>query len=197
MVQPASPVRGDFVRRARGVALASLVLSSSSLLAASSKNVEPPALTREHKHPSGAFTFRTPETWTVETAKDDPDAVVASGDSLILRFVHRDGESGLDSLHGACMVERLAPQMEVQPNVQYEYDYVGGVVLKQKALDSAFVVKYDKPIQGQTTWRQRNVTLVGGGHSVCVVTNAPLSVWKKSGPTRRLADAVMASLTLH
>jgi hypothetical protein len=196
MVRPASPVRGDFVRRARGVALTSLVLAASSVVAAS-KAEPPPALTREHKHPNGAFAFRTPESWTVETAKDDPDALVATGDRLIVRFVHRDGESGLDSLHGACMIERLAPQMEVQPNVQYEYDYVGGVVLKQRALDSAFVVKYDKPIQGETTWRQRNVTLVGGGHSVCVVTNAPLSVWKKSGPTRRLADAVMGSLTLR
>jgi hypothetical protein len=196
MVRPASPVRADFVCRARGVALTFYVLSASSIVFAA-KAEPPPALTREHRHPSGAFAFKTPETWTVETAKDDPDALVASGDRMIVRFVHRDGESGLDSLHGACMIERLAPQMEVQPNVQYEYDYVGGVVLEQKALDSAFVVKYDKPIQGETTWRQRNVTLVGRGHSVCVVTNAPLSVWKKSGPTRRLADAVMGSLTLR
>lgn len=195
MVDPARPVRRNSVRLRRGAAFAVAVLTASPLTAA--RKVEPPALSREHAHPSGAFTFRTPDAWKVETAKEDPDVLVASGDRLLLRFVYRAGESGLDSLHGSCMVERLAPLMEVQPNVEYLYDYVGGAILKQRALDSAFVVQYDKAIQGEKTWRQRNVTLVGSGHSLCVVTNAPLSVWKKSAETRRLADAVMGSLTLR
>ena len=195
MVDPARPVRRPSDRLRRGVAFAVLVLAAPLLIGA--RKVEPPALSREHTHPSGAFTFRTPEAWTVETAKDDPDVLVASGDRMVLRFVYRAGESGLDSLHGACMVERLAPLMEVQPNVDYLYDYVGGAILKQRALDSAFVVRYDKPIQGEKTWRQRNVTMVGGGHSLCVVTHAPLSVWKKSAVARRLADAVMGSLSFH
>lgn len=195
MVDPARPVRSTSVRLWRGVALAAAVLTASPLSA--ERKVEPPVLSREHAHPTGAFTFRTPDTWKVEVAKDDPDVLVASGDRLVLRFVYRAGESGLDSLHGACMVERLAPLMEVQPNVDYLYDYVGGVILKQRALDSAFVVQYDKAIQGEKTWRQRNVTMVGRGHSLCVVTHAPLSVWKKSAETRKLADAVMGSLTLR
>jgi hypothetical protein len=179
----------------RGVGL--FLLLSTTSISADRKDASPPALPSEHRHPSGAFTIRTPEGWTVEPAADDPDVLVASGDRLILRFVHRDGEVGLDSLHGSCMTERLTPLMDVQPNVEYEYDFVGGVILKNRALDSAFVVRYDKPVQGEKVWRQRNVTVVGGGHSLCVVTHAPLSVWKKKADTRRLADAVMGSLAFH
>src|SRR5688572_22412560 len=64
----------------------------------------PPALETEHKSPSGAFTFRTPAGWTVETTSG-PETVNASGAGVRVRFVHRPGEYGYDSLHGACMLE--------------------------------------------------------------------------------------------
>jgi hypothetical protein len=196
MVEPAPPVRAAAARVCRGVGFL-LALLCATPVAAARKEASPPPLPSEHRHPSGAFTIRTPEGWRVEPAPDDPDVLVASGDRIVLRFVYRDGEVGLDSLHSSCMTERLTPLMDVQPNVEYEYDFVGGVILENRALDSAFVVRYDRPVQGEKVWRQRNVTVVGGGRSLCVVTHAPLSDWKKKADTRRLADAVMGSLAFH
>ena len=120
------------------------------------------------------------------------------GDGVVVRFIYRDGENnGYDSLHGVCMLERLAPAMEMQPVVEYEYDYVGGLIGNRRALDSAFVVSYDNPILGATQWRQRNVTIVGDGVSLCAITFAPLPLWKKSAPTRVLLDAVLGSVTFR
>jgi hypothetical protein len=159
--------------------------------------VPPPALAKEHVHPSGGFSFKTPEAWTVARLPGDPDAVVAAGDRVLVRFVDRPGDNGYDSFHGACMLERLAPPMETSPTVKYEYDFVGGVISNRRALDSAFVVEYDQPIDGEKIWRQRNVTIVGEGHSVCLVGYAPLSLWKKSAQTRALLDAVLGSVTFR
>ena len=64
--------------------------------------------------------------------------------------------------------------MDTHPQVDYEYDFIGGEVSGQRALDSAFVVHYDGPVEGHRDWRQRNLTLVGDEESVCVVTYAPL-----------------------
>ena len=50
------------------------------------------------------------------------------------------------------------PDGHVHPQVDYEYDFVGGAVGERRALDSAFVVHYDEPVEGQRDWRQRNVT---------------------------------------
>ena len=166
-------------------------------MAAKKKPVAPPPLPVEHKHPAGALTFRTPEGWKVETPPDNPEMVNAAGDGVVVRFIYRDGDHGYDSLHGACMLERLAPAMEMQPVVQYEYDYVGGLIGSRRALDSAFVVTYDAPIFGATQWRQRNVTIVGDGVSLCAITFAPAPLWKKSAPTRALLDAVLGSVTLR
>jgi hypothetical protein len=41
------------------------------------------------------------------------------------------------------------------------------------------------------------VTIVGNGSSLCAITYAPLTVWKKSAPTRALLDAVLASVTFR
>jgi hypothetical protein len=87
--------------------------------------------------------------------------------------------------------------MENSPNVKYEYDFVGGMIANRRALDSAFVVEYDRPILGERVWRQRNVSVVGEGHSICLVSYAPLSRWKKSAETRALLDAVLASVTFR
>lgn len=92
------------------------------------------------------------------------------------------------------MLERLASPMETAPGVKYEYDYVSGLVGNRRALDSAFVVRYDAPILGHRDWRQRNITVVGGGYSVCVVLYAPAVTWKKSPESRVLLDAVVSSV---
>jgi hypothetical protein len=147
-----------------------------------------------HTSPSGAFTFRTPAGWKVESRADQPETVNAAGSDVRVRFVYRAGEHGYDSLHGACMLERLAPPSQTAPQVSYEYDYIGGEIGgDRRALDSAFVVRYDNAIDGHREWRQRNVTVVGGGHSLCAISYAPA---RKSKETRALLDAVLSSVNL-
>jgi hypothetical protein len=191
----------DPSRGSRGRVVATLLLVAGTAAAphasAAAKKAPPPPLPAEHHLASGSFAFRTPDSWKVETTPENPDTFNASGDGVFVRFVYHDGEQGYDSLHGACMLERLAPAMDMAPTVEYEYDYVGGMVADRRALDSAFVVNYDKPILGQRLWRQRNVTIVGNGTSLCAITYAPLPLWKKSAPTRALLDAVLASVTFR
>jgi hypothetical protein len=199
MSDPAITAR-EPTRIVRGRVAATLLLLSVLSLASdavAAKRAPPPPLPTLHRHPSGAFAFRTPEAWKVESTPENPDTLNAAGDGVVVRFVYREGESGYDSLHGACMLERLAGAMEMEPVVQYEYDYVGGVIGDRRALDSAFVVTYDKPILGQRQWRQRNVTIVGNGLSLCAISYAPASLWKKSAPTRALLDAVLGSVTFR
>jgi hypothetical protein len=120
--------------------------------------------------------------------------VETGGGGVLVRFIYRDGENGYDSLHVDCMLERLAPEMEQEPRIRYEYDFVSGVVGERRILDSAFEVKYLKPIGGYADWRQRNVTIVGAGQSICAISYAPVPMWKKSKAVRALLDAVLASL---
>ena len=186
------------IRRGRVVAtLLLLALALSPDAGAGKKTIPPPTLPTLHRHPSGGFAFRTPEAWKVDSPPENPETLNAGGDGVAVRFVYREGESGFDSLHGACMLERLAGAMDMDPVVQYEYDFVGGAIGDRRALDSAFVVTYDKPILGQRQWRQRNVTIVGNGSSLCAITYAPLPLWKKSAPTRALLDAVLGSVTFR
>ena len=49
------------------------------------------------------------------------------------------------------MLVRLAGPMDTFPQVDYEYDFVGGEVGERRALDSAFVVHYDEPVEGHAT----------------------------------------------
>jgi hypothetical protein len=174
-----------------------LVIGLSPDAGASKKKAPPPPLPTEHRLSSGGFAFRTPESWKVVTTPENPDTLNAAGDGVAVRFVYHEGETGYDSFHGACMLERLAGAMEMEPVVQYEYDFVGGVIGDRRALDSAFVVTYDKPILGERQWRQRSVSIVGNGTSLCAVTYAPATLWKKSAPTRALLDAVLASVTFR
>ena len=113
----------------------------------------------------------------------------------MVRFLYRRGEGGIDTTHVDCMLERLAGPMHTEPQVKYEYDFRGGVLANRAALDSAFVVRYDAPIRGQKDWRQRNLTLVGEGETICIMTYAPVPVWKKSMEARSLLDAVLGSVT--
>ena len=194
MIEPVAAVR----RIALPVALAAFAAAVAAVPSSAARRVpEPPALESVHLSPSGAFTFRTPPDWTVESRTEQPETVNAAGSGVRVRFVHRFGEHGYDSLHGACMLERLAPPIETSPVIKYEYDYVDGADGDRRALDSAFVIRYDNPVLGHKEWRQRNVTVVGGGHSLCAISYAPAPLWKKSKDTRALLDAVLASVTFR
>jgi hypothetical protein len=114
-----------------------------------------------------------------------------------VRFVFRPEESGYDSLHVTCMLERLAAPMDTDPRVLYEYDFVEGLLGDRRVLDSAFAVSYDRPVRGHRQWRQRNVTVVGGGQSLCLVAYVPLEIWKRSSEARNLMNAVLGSITFH
>jgi hypothetical protein len=180
----------------REVAASALaIFLSPALGVAGGKPLPVPELTDEHKSPSGNITFLTPTGWNV-TVKDS-SRVDAWGPDIGLRLVERQGEQGLDSFHVDCMtMERLAPPMETHPQVAYEYDFIGGELLGHRALDSAFAVEYDQEVHGHRVWRQRNVSLVGGGRSICVVVYTPAAQWKKSKTSRALVDAVLASVTI-
>ena len=43
-------------------------------------------------------------------------------------------------------------------------------------------------------WRQRNLTVVGNGHSLCAVSYAPTGLYKKSTAIRAVLDAVVKSI---
>jgi hypothetical protein len=143
-------------------------------------------------HPQGAFSYRLPQGWTVRTASNDPDALDASGDGVTVRLFYRPGEVGYDALHGICLMQRFPGHGEGEP--QYEYDYVEGVEGPRRILDSAFVIAYEAPVQGYKKWRQRNLTVVGAGHSLCLITFAPVPVWKKSDKARAATEALIRSV---
>lgn len=170
--------------------LALLVLPGSAR--AGGKTIAPPSLSVEHRHPSGAFSFRTPEGWTVQPLASG--ALEAWEGDLGLRFLYAEGENGFDSLHATCILEGLAAAAEAEPRFRYEYEYVGGVLGDRRVLDTAHAVRYDAAVHGHRDWRQRTVTVVGGGASLCVMSYAPLATWKKVPSSRAVLDAVMASL---
>lgn len=162
--------------------------------AASGEKSTPPVLAAEHRNAAGTFVLRTPEGWTVVSTPGEPEITEARGDGLLVRVLFRPGELGLDSLHVQCMATRLAGPMETSPEVNYEYDFIGGMVGGRRALDSAFAVRYDQPVEGHRDWRQRNLTIVGEGESLCVIAHAPKATWKKSKPARLLLTSVVESI---
>lgn len=153
-----------------------------------------PALTEQHANAASTVRFRTPAGWTVTKGTGMPEVTEARGGGLILRVLWRDGEIGLDALHVECMLVRLASENLSAPDVQYEYDFLSGSLGARRALDSAFVVRYDEPIDGARDWRQRNVSVVGEGESVCIVGYGPMPAFKKSKALRGLLDAVITSV---
>jgi hypothetical protein len=161
---------------------------------AGARDDSPVALVAEHRNVARTFTLRTPEDWVVDSRPGVPEITEARGGSLIVRVLRREGEVGLDGYHVQCMQERLVDPMKAEPQVDYEYDFRQGWIGERQALDSAFVVHYDEPVEGHEDWRQRHVTVVGGGESLCVVGMAPRRVWKKSREGRALLDAVMTSV---
>jgi hypothetical protein len=177
-------------------ALAALTLAAASGDAGERKGFVQDRLVAEHKNADGTLTLQTPEGWVVESRGGQPEVTEARGGSLVVRIVRREGELGLDGWHVQCMLERLAGPMVTHPQVDYEYDFRQGWIGERQAMDSAFVVHYDEEIEGHKDWRQRNVTIVGGGESVCLIGMAPRRVWKKSKEDRALLEAVMTSIRL-
>lgn len=161
---------------------------------AAGRGEEPAALAARHRNAAETFSLSTPPGWVFDSRAGRPEVTEARGDGLLVRVVRHDTEIGLDSLHVECMLMRLAPPMDTSPQVDYEYDFVGGVLGERRMLDSAFVVHYDEPIDGHRAWRQRNLTVVGQGESLCVVGHAPLAVWKKQKAARNLLNSVIASV---
>lgn len=171
-----------------------LALLTSSAIGAAHADEQVPAPSQEHRHPKGAFSFRTPADWTVQAVAGRNDALEASSGPLRVRILWNAGEQGFDAIHVQCALERLSPGMEADPRLQYEYDFVSGMVADRRFLDSAFVVRYDPPVQGHREWRQRVLTVVGGGETLCLVGFAPRPLWKKAA-TRRALDGIVTSLT--
>ena len=155
---------------------------------------EPPPLTQEYSHKNGAFRFLVPEDWKIGAVNADPDAIQATGQGLVVRFIYRRGEAGYDALHGSCLAERLISSAEGTPATGYEYDYVEGAYGPRRSLDSAFLTDYGAEVLGHRKWRQRNLTVVGNGHSLCMITFAPQSVWKKSPAARSILEAVLQNV---
>lgn len=176
---------------------ASLFLLPAALGAGKQKDTAPPALSALHQNRDGAFRFRTPESWSVESRGEGPEIVDAHREDLVVRFVYRQGEAGYDGVHADCMLERLAEAMQIDPRVRYEYDFLSAEQGPHRLLDSAFFLTYDVPVRGHREWRQRNLTIVGGGMSLCVITYCPVPAWKKSADTRALLDSVVRSVELR
>jgi len=176
--------------------LVSLLLVPAPSRAGTKATSAPVVLSSEHRNDNETFRFRTPSSWIVEKIREAPDVIEARGDSVLVRFLYRDQEAGYDSLHADCMLERLAGAMDMAPQVKYEYDFLSWANGPLRALDSAFAVNYDQPVLGHRQWRQRNLTVVGDGRSLCVVTYCPVSLWKKSAETRDLLERVVRSVEL-
>lgn len=164
---------------------------------AGASDEEAATLVVEHENAAQTLTLRTPEDWVVESRPGQPEITEARGGLLVVRVLRREGELGLDSYHVQCMQERLADPMKAEPQVDYEYDFRQGWIGEREALDSAFVVHYDEPVDGHKDWRQRHVTVIGQGESLCLVGMAPRQVWRKSRQSRALLNAVMTSVRLH
>jgi hypothetical protein len=182
------------MNHARAALLAALLLPALTFAAGKKSKDVPPNLPVEHRNPANTLVFRTPTGWTIEGRPGMPEVTEARGDGLIVRIVRRAGEVGLDSLHVECMLVRLAGPMETSPEIEYEYDFVSGAHGERRALDSLFTVHYDAPIDGHDEWKQRNLSIVGGQESVCVIGYAPARTWKKSKEARNLLNAVLGSV---
>jgi hypothetical protein len=176
------------------VIFACLLLIPGAAGAGKKDHLAPGELPVQHRNEAGTFSFRTPTDWVVETVGRHPETTEARGGGLIVRFVRREGEHGLESYHVECMLMRLRGPMEMEPRVEYEHDFVVVQLGQRAALDSAFVVRYDEPVLGHRVWRQQNLTVVGKGESLCVVGFSPLDLWRKDRGPRAALEAVLASV---
>ena len=175
------------------VILASLVALPAGLAAGEKIVIKP--LAQEHWNSSRTLRFKTPEGWLVQNTSGQVELTEARGDGMRLRLVRWPMDMGLDSTHAECMLQRLAGPMETSLDVRYEYDFVGGEIGERRALDSAFVVEYDAVIDGDKKWRQRNLTVVGAGESVCIITYVRNGLFKKYTAVRKFLTSLVEGVT--
>jgi hypothetical protein len=175
------------------IILASLVALPAGLAAGEKIVIKP--LAQEHWNSSRTLRFKTPEGWLVQNVSGQVEVTEARGDGMRLRLLRWPMDMGLDSTHAECMLQRLAGPMETSLDVRYEYDFVGGEIGERRALDSAFVVEYDAVIDGDKKWRQRNLTVVGAGESVCIITYARNGLFKKSTAARKFLTSLVEGVT--
>jgi hypothetical protein len=181
------------VREIRAVVLASLVALRAGVAAGEKIVIKP--LAQEHWNGSRTLRFKTPEGWLVQNTSGQVELTEARGDGMRLRLLRWPMDMGLDSTHADCMLQRLAGPMETSLDVRYEYDFVGGEIGERRALDSAFVVEYDAVIDGDKKWRQRNLTVVGAGESVCIITYVRNSMFKKSSAMKKFMTSLVEGVT--
>lgn len=175
-----------------GILAALLALPPAGLTAGEKLVVKP--LAQEHWNGSRTLRFKTPEGWLVQNVSGQVEVTEARGDGMRLRLLRWPIDMGLDSTHAECMLQRLAGPMETSLDVRYEYDFIGGEIGERRMLDSAFVVEYDAVIDGEKKWRQRNLTVVGAGESICIITYVRNGIWKKSTPARQLLTSLAESV---
>lgn len=175
------------------VLLASLVALPAGVAAGEKIVVKP--LAQEHWNGSRTLRFKTPEGWLVQNTSGQVELTEARGDGMRLRLVRWPMDMGLDSTHSECMLQRLAGPMETSLDVRYEYDFVGGEIGERRALDSAFVVEYDAVIDGDKKWRQRNLTIVGAGESVCIITYVRNGMFKHSSAVKKFLISLVEGVT--
>ncbi len=171
-----------------------LMLIAMPALAGKKDEAPPPPLAQVHVNSTGSFQFMTPVGWKAGSVLENPEGVEVTNDVMMVRFVYRPGDAGYDSLHSTCMLIRLADAMDQAPQVTYAYEFLSAEIDEMKLLDSAFDVKYDNPVMGAREWRQRVLTIVGRGHSLCAISYVPTPMWKKSAATRALLDAIVKSV---
>ena len=172
--------------------LVSLVALPAGLTAGEQVAIKP--LAQEHWNGSRTLRFKTPEGWLVQNTSGQVELTAARGDGMRLRLVRWPMDMGLDSTHAECMLQRLAGPMETSLDIRYEYDFVGGEIGERRALDPAFVVEYDAVIDGDKKWRQRNLTVVGAGESVCIITDVRNGLFKKSSAARKFLTSLVESV---
>jgi len=175
------------------IILVSLVALPAGLAAGEKYVVKP--LAQEHWNSSRTLRFKTPEGWLVQNTSGQVELTEARGDGMRLRLVRWPMDMGLDSTHAECMLQRLAGPMETSLDVRYEYDFVGGEIGERRALDSAFVVEYDAVIDGDKKWRQRNLTVVGAGESVCIITYVRNGMFKHSSAVKKFLISLVEGVT--
>jgi hypothetical protein len=177
-----------------------LVLGALEVFAAGSGRAEekPAWPTVEHVDPAtGRFTFRAPRGWLVAQVPGRKRVTQVLGSGTVVRFVHFRSEIGPDSLQASCASERLTGPMGFEPMGTTHYAYAPATVGGHAALDSAVEVTYDAKIEGHRRWRQRTVSVVGVGESLCIIVHCPARVWKKSKTIRQQLDAIVASVAFN
>ena len=154
---------------------------------------------REHRHPSGGFAFRTPEAWKVGRRPTTRRCSTPPGTAWSCASSTTRARAATTACTAPACSSAWPPAMEMEPVVQYEYDFVGGAHRRPRGPSTP-------PSWSPTT------SPILGAHAVAAAQRdhrgrrrrrsarsptRPLPLWKKSAPTRALLDAVLGSVTFR